>query len=167
MNGTSLIWQRLILRGGRWHCWTNKLSLAPFCLPCFSCCERIGAHVPVWKCCREKGHLLGWELHSGTWGSAATCNNRVKRVRLPGGSLTISKHITTNNKLCGLALNPCCLICSVQSNTTDWQIYTKSTFISFRGKVIKIPRRACDWQEIPVDLAYYCWWGRTAANEQL
>lgn len=155
----------------------NKISLVPFCLPCFPSFERThtctvlsaGAHVPVWKWCRKKKKEKGPSLRLGITQLDVrfNSNNRVKRVRLPVGSLTVSKHISTNSKLCGLALNPSCLICPVQSNTTDWQIYTKSTFISFRGKVIKIPRRACDWQEIPVDLAYYCWWGRTSASEHV
>lgn len=37
------------------------------------------------------------------------------------------------------------------SNTTDWRIYRKSAFISFRQKVIKTVPRACNWQEIPAD----------------
>lgn len=39
----------------------------------------------------------------------------------------------------------------------------KGSFISFQGKVIKIPPQACDWQEIPMDLAYYCRWSSTVA----
>lgn len=99
-------------------------------------------------------------------GSAATCNNRVRRSRLPGAPQLFPSTLGLIINYLDLLWTRARVAWSAQRCHTQQidDFYTKSTFISFRGKAIKTLPRGCDWQEIPVDLAYYCWWGSREAN---